>query len=284
MTAPLPSLRHGVRADLARDGLAPRKKLGQHFLVDRAALACMVEQIAPAPGVRVLEVGPGTGILTGPLLAAGATVLAVELDRGLAAALRQRQDKNLELLEADILASKTRLHPAVEAWVAAGPWVLGSNLPYDVSIPVILNCLALPTPPSLVVAMVQREAAERLCAAAGADAWGATAAVAQASGSGRIARRVPPGAFHPPPRVDSAILRWDPVRLIPPGYPAFCRALFAYRRKVLSRGLRHMGLTVEAALHACAAAGVQPQTRVETIPVADLLRLQAAVNIPETEG
>ena len=206
-------------------------------------------------------------------------MLAVEFDRGLAALVREHfAEARLELIEGDALASKTRLHPAIETGTAVGPWALIANLPYDIAIPVILNALSLPTPPQLVLATVQREAAERLCAAPGQASWGATAAVAQAAGAGRIIRRLPPGCFYPPPRVDSAILRWQPQRPLPLGFGRFCRDLFAYRRKRVVRGLRHYGLPVDRAEAVAEACAIATDARVEELSVAQLLDLHTHVS------
>jgi 16S rRNA (adenine1518-N6/adenine1519-N6)-dimethyltransferase len=288
MTAGMPASGGGVTARLtarlAEAGLAPSHRLGQNFMINPQAVEAIIVAAALLPGERILEPGPGTGLLTRPLLAAGATILAVELDHGLARLLRtdfasELAEHRLQLAEGDILDGKTALHPAAVDFAAAGPWSLVSNLPYDAAIPVILNALALPQPPRRITVTVQYEAAERLCAAPGADAWGASAAVAQAAGRGRIARRLGPSSFHPRPRVDSAILVWEPQRRLPPGFPAWLRALFAARRKVLTRALRDVGAEREAAAAAVAAAGLDPQTRVEQLAVAQLLALHAAMGV-----
>jgi len=272
--APAP-LRAALRAQLAAAGLAPRRRAGQHFMVDAGALAQLAAAVEPTADSRILEVGPGTGLLTRRLLASGADVLAVELDHGLAELLR-RELPELRLVEGDALASKSALNPAIEAFAADGPWRLCSNLPYDISIPLLLNCLALPRPPALIAVPVQLEAAERLCAAAGTSAWGASAAVAQAAGSGRIMRRLGRRSFEPPPRVDSAMLLWRSERVLPAGFSAWCRSLFAYRRKRLTRALRDHGMDRFAAERARQQADLDESRRLETLTVEELLRLQAA--------
>ena len=269
-------LRAEITATLAAAGLAPNHRLGQNFMIDPQAVACLVSEADPGSVDRVVEVGPGTGVLTRRLLGHGTPVTAVELDRGLAGVLENELvPRGLELHHGDALVGKSQLHPAIEA-AAQGRWVLAANLPYDVSIPVILNCLALPTPPVRLVVTVQLEAAERLCAESGTKAWGASAATAQAAGSGRIVRRLGPRSFHPAPRVRSAILRWDPHQVVPAGFPRWCRDLFAYRRKHVTRALRDAGASTEAASAAVATAGIEGTARFETLTVADLLRLHAA--------
>lgn len=268
--------------ELATAGLAPNHRLGQNFMIDGGAVTRLVAALDLRPGERVLEVGPGTGLLTEAILATGAQVLAIELDAGLHALLAQRHAGNpaLTLVHGDCLETKNRLHPAIRAFAEAGPWKLGANLPYDASLPLLLGCLALERPPVLGVVTVQYEAAARLCSAPGGDAWGASAVVAQASGDGRILGRLGPRSFHPQPRVDSAILRWEPRRRLPPGFPAFVRAVFASRRKVAVRALRDRGFDLATAQAACDACGLAAAARIENLTVDQLLRLHAAAGEP----
>jgi 16S rRNA (adenine1518-N6/adenine1519-N6)-dimethyltransferase len=280
-------LRQELKVRLAAAGLAPIHRLGQNFMVDEGALAKLIDGADLASGDRVVEVGPGTGLLTERMLAQGARVLAVELDQGLVGLLRQTQaaalaDGSFQLEHGDALAAKTRLHPAIEALAAEGDWALVANLPYDVSLPVILNALALPRPPRRVVVTVQYEAAQRLCSQPGSSAWGASAAVAQAAGRGHISAKLPPQCFHPRPRVDSAVLVWEPERSLPAGFPEFCRSCFAYRRKVLPRALRDHGVQRERAHAVIDACGLDPTLRLEALPVADLLALHAALTAEES--
>lgn len=270
------SLRHEIRADLAAAGCAAQRRFGQHFMVDPKALAILHSELAPDD--RVLEVGPGTGILTKRLLAGGTQVLAAELDHGLAAFLQERyapfiRSGAFELVEGDALDGKNSLHPRLIEWTNLAPWHLRSNLPYDASLPIILDALALPNPPKSLIVTIQREAAERLVSAPGSDVWGATAAVAQAAGSGRILKKLSPGSFDPPPRVDSAILSWTPTTVLPAKFGVFCKAIFAYRRKMVRGALRDIGLEAEQILAAIAASGCNPETRVEALSVVQLLAL-----------
>ena len=276
-TTVMTSLKARISLALAEEGLKPLHRLGQNFMVDERAVAALVAAAGPAPGVRVAEVGPGTGVLTERLLDAGATVLAVELDQGLTRFLtRTLVPRGLQLVHGDALATKNRLHPELEAFAAAGPWRLAANLPYDVALPVILNAVALPNPPELVVVTIQKEAAQRLASRPGEDAWGATAAVLQAAGKPVIVRLLPPGCFFPPPRVDSAILSWRPERPLPPGFGVWCREVFAYRRKVIPGALRDAGLDRRLAEEACAACAIDPLRRLESLDAPELVALFAA--------
>ena len=329
--ADIASLRASITADLRQAGLAALHSLGQHFMIDAAALTCLADTLGAQPGMRVVEIGPGTGVLTTVLLERGCQVLAVELDRGMVGLLEGKfgqtavaesrgrgvagstslqtssselgpahTDDDLgsmtgsvtdpatprprdpatavpafSLIHGDCLAAKTRLHPAIEDFAAAGPWTLGANLPYDVSIPVILNAAALPRPPAVVAVTVQLEAARRLCSRPGEAAWGASAAVLQASGIPRLVRRLPPGCFMPPPRVDSAILAWTPTSTLPAGFGAWCRKVFSFRRKVLPGALRDAGLTRMDAEAACQACGLDLTRRLQDLDAPELLALFA---------
>jgi 16S rRNA (adenine1518-N6/adenine1519-N6)-dimethyltransferase len=268
------TLKARISAALTAEGLKPLHRLGQNFMIEESAVAAMVTATAPAPGVRIVEVGPGTGVLTERFLSAGATVLAVELDQGLHGfLLRTLVPLGLQLVHGDALATKNRLHPAIEAFTAAGPWRLASNLPYDVALPVILDAVALPNPPEQVVVTIQKEAAQRLVSHPGDDAWGATAAVLQAAGTPRLTRHLSPACFFPQPRVDSAILTWLPERPLPPGFGRWCRDVFAYRRKVLPGALRDAGLPRADAEAACGACGLDPLRRLEMLSPVELVAL-----------
>jgi 16S rRNA (adenine1518-N6/adenine1519-N6)-dimethyltransferase len=273
------SLKQSVHADLAAAGCAPLHRYGQNFMIDARALDALVAALALSPGERVVEIGPGTGILTERLLAAGATVLAVEIDKGLAAHVARRfAGRDIVVEHGDALLTKNRLHPAIEAFASAGPWKLGANLPYDIALPALLCAVGLvgPTlPPVLAAVTVQWEAAQRLCAAPGAEAWGASAAVIQAAGSPSLVKRLAPASFYPQPRVDSAILTWRPLRNLPEGFSRWCRAVFAARRKVLPRALRDAGATVADATAAIAGCGLDPARRLETLSPDELSSLFA---------
>lgn len=276
------SLKQSVQADLAAAGCAPLHRFGQNFMIDAHALDALVGALELAPGDRVVEIGPGTGVLTNRLLDAGAEVLAVEIDKGLAAhVVRRFAGRRLAVEHGDALATKNRLHPAIESFAAAGPWKLGANLPYDIALPALLCAAGLEAPaapPRLAAVTVQLEAAQRLCAAPGADAWGASAAVLQAGGAPELVRRLGPGSFHPQPRVDSAILRWRHRATLPAGFSRWCRAVFAARRKVLPRALRDAGATVEDAHAALAACGLDPARRLENLSSSELLALYARLS------
>jgi 16S rRNA (adenine1518-N6/adenine1519-N6)-dimethyltransferase len=282
------SLKEDVLAALAGAGLSPLHRFGQNFMIDAAALQTLVAELALSPEVAVVEVGPGTGVLTERLLALGARVTAVEIDRGLHDLLAARfaafMPEQLTLVHGDCLETKNLLHPAISAAAATGPWRLGANLPYDVALPVLLNAAALPRPPELAVVTVQWEAAERLCARPGQDAWGASAATLQAAGLPKLLRKLPPNCFYPRPRVDSAVLRWEPVAALPAGFGRWCRAVFSSRRKVVVRALRDHGVERDAAEEACRACGIAADRRLENLDAAELLALHRVVGVNAVTG
>jgi 16S rRNA (adenine1518-N6/adenine1519-N6)-dimethyltransferase len=277
------TLRDRIIAALAGSGLAPLHRFGQNFMVDAGALEALCDEAGVAPGTHVVEIGPGTGVLTERLLDRGASVLAIEIDRGLAAHIeRSLVPRGLRLVHADALAGKNELHPAIVTF-AAEPWRLCANLPYDIAIPALLCAAALQAPaqqPDVMCATVQYEAAERLCSAPGSDAWGATAAVLQAAGTPRIVRKLSPSSFHPRPRVDSAILVWRPRGRLPVGFDRWCRRVFSARRKVVTRALRDTGLDRDLAEASCRACAIASDRRLETLTVDELLRLHAAAGAP----
>ena len=245
-----------------------KAKLGQHFLKDPAALDAIVAAAGVAAGDAVLEIGPGKGALTKPLLDAGARVTAVELDDALAAALPARAGAGaarLTVLNEDFL----RLDLAV---LGPGPWRVAGNLPYAVATP-ILQKLLLWDGWTTAALMFQKEVALRIAAATGGADYGLLALSVRARADADVAFELPPGAFAPRPKVDSAVVALK--RLARPRLAAederlfwrLAKAAFGQRRKmaagVLAHALNRPRPEVEAAF---AAAGVAAAARPEEIP------------------
>ena len=253
-----------IRKLLSERGLAARSWLGQNFLVDPALLAAIPADAGVQTGDRVLEVGPGVGSLTAPLLDAGAVVLAVELDAGLAEWLRERfaaerEDGRLRLLEADVLGPGEEFAADVERWWgrASVPRVV-SNLPYAISGPFLGRLPGRPLAGATL--LLQREVAEK---AAGAGEAGALSVRLGLAFRVRVGRRVPPAVFWPRPQVESAFLHLDPRpdglrsdedRVLRP----LLRKAFSQRRKRLLPRLGKEDARVAAALEA---AGIDPAAR-----------------------
>jgi 16S rRNA (adenine1518-N6/adenine1519-N6)-dimethyltransferase len=258
-----------LRRLLAAERLRPRKGLSQNFLTDAAALDAIVEAADLRPGDRVVEIGPGLGVLTRRLLAAGASVLAVELDAGLAAWLRRELGGVLgfELVEADAL----EVDPA--ACFPGQAFKLVANIPYHITSPLLHAFLEGERPPELTVLLVQAEVAERVAAPPGQMSY--LSVFVQNVARAEVVERVPAEAFEPAPKVGSAVLRLvrrdDPP--IPPGprrepFYRIVQAGFRQRRKMLHNGLgRELPLPAGALDAALAACEVDPQRRPQTLSV-----------------
>jgi 16S rRNA (adenine1518-N6/adenine1519-N6)-dimethyltransferase len=277
-----------LRRYLRRHSLAARKAFSQNFLIDGEVLDTIVEAASPARGRRVLEVGPGLGILTGELLRAGAAVTAVEVDRELGAHLRKRfrqpirlaerdgpSPGALHLVEADILDTEI-------ASVVTPPYDLVANLPYHITSPVLHHALGTGTPPERFVLMLQREVAERIAAPPGGMSY--LSVFVQYHADIRVLRVVPASAFEPAPEVESAIVvgATRPRRLDPETEEDFWRLVqagFRERRKmlhnVLPRQLPAVGRERFSA--ALAAAGIAPDRRPQTLGVEEWLALARAL-------
>jgi 16S rRNA (adenine1518-N6/adenine1519-N6)-dimethyltransferase len=278
-----------VRRTLRDAGLRARHSLSQNFLADPEVLEAILAEAAPAPGSRILEIGPGLGFLTGGLLDAGARVTAVELDRGLAAFLRERFDADiasgaLRLIEGDALDEDlTRLVPP--------PYDVVANLPYHVTSPILHRLLGEKPRPERLVLMVQREVAERIAAPPGGMSY--LSVFVQYHARVRIAFEVPPEAFEPEPAGRSAVIVVEPFpdddRLPSPEAEdarwRLVQAAFRERRKmlhnVLARQLPVEPVRVDAAL---TAAGIAPDRRPQTLAVGEWLELLAALGAIGPDG
>jgi 16S rRNA (adenine1518-N6/adenine1519-N6)-dimethyltransferase len=271
-----------VRRTLRAAGLRARPSMSQNFLVDPEVLEAILEEAAPAPGQRVLEIGPGLGFLTRGLLDAGARVTAVELDRGLAGFLAddlagEIDEGRLTLIQGDALDQD--LGRLLEP-----PFDVVANLPYHVTSPILHRLLGETPRPERLVLMVQREVAERIAAAPGQMSY--LSVFVPYHARVRIALTVPPSAFEPAPAVDSAVIVVEPYpdddRLpTPEAEDALWRlvqAAFRERRKmlhnVLTRQLPLEPARVDAAL---AAAGIAPDRRPQTVAVGEWLALLEAL-------
>ena len=270
--------RESLPALLKRHGLWARKSLGQHFLLDNAALDKIVAAAELTPDDTVVEIGPGPGPLTRKLADAAGRVIAVELDGRMVDLLRAEvtPGRAVEVVQGDIL--QTDLRDLVTSRGATRYKVV-ANLPYYITSAVLRHILEASLPPTRVVVLVQREVAERIVARP--PDMSLLAVSVQLFGAPRIVARVPAGAFYPPPKVDSAIVRLDvypqPAEGVTDvaGFFAVTRAGFGQKRKQLrnslSQGLRRPAADIDAALRA---AGIDPTRRAETLTLADWSRLQ----------
>ena len=275
-----------VRRTLRREGLRASHARSQNFLADPEVLQAILDLAEVAKGMRVLEIGPGLGILTGGLLAGGARVTAIELDRGLAAYLRGQlgdaiAEGRLDLIEGDALdqALPDLLPP---------PYRVVANIPYHITSPILHRFLERAPRPERLVLMVQAEVADRLAAKPGDMSY--LAVFAQYHAAVRVALRVPPEAFEPAPKVASAVVVIEPRATSALDFAdeqrlwGLVQAGFRERRKMLRNVLGrqlHAGpdgasgpfvgqARVDAAL---AAAGIAGDRRPQTLGVDDWIRL-----------
>jgi 16S rRNA (adenine1518-N6/adenine1519-N6)-dimethyltransferase len=279
-----------VRRTLKREGLRASHAKSQNFLADPDVLQAILDLAAVSPGARVLEIGPGLGILTGGLLAGGAEVTAIELDHGLAAYLRTRFEAelgsaHLRLIEGDALDQDL-------AALVPAPYRVVANLPYHITSPILHRLLGGEPAPERLVLMLQAEVADRIAAPPGQMSY--LSVFVQYHATVRVAMAVPPEAFEPAPKVASAVVELvpHPALALPREREAALWGLvqsgFRERRKmlrnVLSRQLRAgedrasgplVGQArVDAAL---ASAGIAGDRRPQTLSVADWLQLLDAL-------
>lgn len=275
-----------VRAALRTLDLRPTRGMGQNFLIDAATLATIVEAAALSRDDLVVEVGPGLGVLTWELVRRAGFTIAVELDRRLAARLRDEfAGAPLQIIEDDVL----RLPPG-ELLAAAGrqpPYKLVANLPYAITAPVLRHFLEAALPPELSVLLVQWEVAMRITATPGD--LSVLAHAVQLYAEPEIIARVPAASFYPAPAVDSAVLRLHrrPQRAVAvDDVPALFRVIkagFLQPRKQLGNalpgGLAALGVTItrEQALAALQRAGIDPMRRAETLTLAEWAALYHAL-------
>jgi 16S rRNA (adenine1518-N6/adenine1519-N6)-dimethyltransferase len=250
---PVQTLSH-IKSLLAARGIAPRHAFGQNFLHDHNQIRKLVDRSGISPGDTVLEVGPGTGALTVALIAAGARVIAAELDRDMCAIATSEAARAVELprpsgapaaheaftlVEGDCLASKHSLSPALAAALGDRPFTLVANLPYHAATPLMLNLLCdWPTCRGQFIT-IQRDVADRLMAKPSTDAYGALSVMATMLAHVSMISVLPPGCFWPAPKVTSAMVAIEPHRPRPAidthHLSAFLQRVFSMRRKQLGR-------------------------------------------------
>ena len=264
-----------LREVIARHGLNAKKSLGQNFLFDGNLLDRIARVPGPLAGQTVFEVGPGPGGLTRALLRAGARVVAVERDSRAIPALAELAavvgGERLTVIEADAMA----VDPVALAGTGAH---IVANLPYNIGTALLTDWLGGECwPPwwASLTLMFQKEVAERLVAVPGSSAYGRLSVLAQWRTTARIAFTLPPRAFVPAPKVDSAVVHIVPMSPLADASAARLAALtaaaFGQRRKMLRASLRGL----PGALEALVAEGVSPEARAETVPVAAFARAAA---------
>lgn len=252
-----------------------RRRFGQHFL-EPAWADKVVDAIAPAPGDRFLEIGPGAGALTLKLAPRVASLIAVEVDRDLAADLRRRLPANVDLVQADIL--NMDLAPLL-----ASPLRVAGNLPYNISSPILFILIEAAASGTMIDAtlMLQREVADRLTAAVNTREYGVLTILTAICADVTRLLDLPPGAFRPAPKVHSRVVRLTFKPPVVTGAPRLelermVRVMFTQRRKTILNALRpYAEAKGLAAASALSAAGLDPTRRPETFTLGELTRLAA---------
>ncbi len=275
-----------IKSALEIRGLRPSRALGQNFLIEPAHVTRLVDASGVAAGDLVLEVGPGTGVLTDVLLERGCKVVACELDRGLADLLRERYAAQASrgeftLVEGDCLQGKHGINTALVEALGTTPFKLVANLPYNAASPLMI-LLATRAHPALARELapclgqyvtIQREVAERLRAGVGTRDYGEMGVLVQAMCEVRRIALLAPGCFWPPPKIESEM-----VAIVPRGVPAtsdperlarLCRTLFTQRRKQIGSILR----SADPALLAALPPEILPMARPEALTVDQLVEL-----------
>jgi len=273
-----------VTSLLRRYGLRPRKGLGQNFLVDEAALERVVGAAEIQPEQTVLEIGPGLGGLTRLLAEQARQVVCVELDPALIPPLQEvlQPYHNVRIVQGDILDLDPSALIIAEQSGCASDYLVVANIPYYITSALMRHLLETRCPPERLVLTLQREVAERICAAAGDMSL--LALSVQVYGEPEIHAHIPAGAFYPPPKVDSAVIRVTlrPESLIPktqiPLFFRLAKAGFSQKRKTLRNALAGgMHWSSAEAAQRLVQAGIDPMRRAETLELAEWRALVAAV-------
>lgn len=255
-------------------GLQPRKRWGQNFLANKNVVNRLLAVAQVEETETVLEIGPGLGVMTGPLLDLADRVVAVEIDPLLCQYLSHRfsQKENFTLVQGDALNQDY-------SQLLTGPYLVVTNLPYNITGPLLAKLTELPQPPNRAVILVQLEVAARLTARPGTREYGALSLLIQYYWQAEVLFRVGPGNFYPPPRVDSAA-----VKMLRRPFPApprneelmfrLIRIAFSQRRKMY-KGLlaAALGLTTEEARGVLLKAGLDPDLRGETLSLLEFAAL-----------
>jgi len=268
-----------AKGTVPQEGRKP--KLGQHFLVGESAALRIIEALGNLSEATVLEIGPGRGALTALLAARGRRIIAVELDRVLAAQLRMKfaTYSNVEIIEGDILKIELdtvfgpkpgTLRPGLN--FAPEPAYVVGNLPYYITSDILLRLLEYHRYFSTIVIMVQKEVADRLAASPGSRDYGLLSATAQLYARVEKLFTLPPAAFSPPPKVHSSVVRLiveprlETLKVPEAEFISFLKLSFGQKRKTLWNNLKTQ-YDQEALRAALAKSGVKPTVRAEALPL-----------------
>jgi len=268
------------RALLRQFGYKPKKRFGQHFLIDAGAaarIARLVCESPPAEDFSVFEIGPGTGSLTDALVRLRLRVTAIEIDSAMVGILRAQPElQAAQIVHADALTFDYASETSGKSWRVTG------NLPYNIATPLVLRFIEMPSGPERIVVMVQRDVAQRFCAEPATAAYGSLTVAVQYAMHVEIALVLPPSAFYPRPKVESAVVvlrrreRNDVSVHDENWFLQVVRAAFAYRRKTLANTL-WLALGIERPVTAAALRELDLDTEIrgEQLTLDDFARLAA---------
>jgi 16S rRNA (adenine1518-N6/adenine1519-N6)-dimethyltransferase len=251
-----------------------KKQFGQHFLHDPGLIRRIVQAIAPKPGERLVEIGPGEGAITLPLLREHGRLTVIELDRDLIPRIQTaaRDLGELEVIHADVLTVDfTQI-------AAGGNLRLVGNLPYNISSPILFHCLDHAAAITDMHFMLQKEVVDRMAADPGSKVYGRLSVMLQLYCTVEPLLKVPPGAFNPPPKVDSAVVRMTPLPAErrhdadPALVERVVRHAFGQRRKTLSNALHGVATSEQIR-----AAGIDPKERAEQLAPLEFVAIAKVV-------
>ncbi len=272
-----------IKDILSRHGFTFSKALGQNFLINPSVCPRMASCSGAGKGVGVIEVGPGIGVLTNELCQLADKVVAVELDKRLLPVLDETlaEYDNVKVVNADVL--ELDLNQLIKDEFDGLEVVVCANLPYYITSPVIMKLLEDRLPISAITVMVQKEAAQRICAEVGSRMSGAVTVSVNYYAKPQMLFGVSAGSFMPAPKVDSAVIRLDilkepPVQADEGLFFAVVRAAFSQRRKVISNSLSAgLGKSKEEILAVLEAANVLPTARAEKLSLEDFAAIANAI-------
>lgn len=273
-----------IKELLSRHGFSFSKALGQNFLVNPTVCPRMAESSGAGQGVGVLEIGPGIGVLTQELCQLADKVVAVELDKRLLPVLDETlaEFDNIKIVNADVL--KLDLNRLIAEEFDGLEVVVCANLPYYITSPVIMKLLEDRLPVTAVTVMVQKEAAQRICAPVGSRESGAVTVSVNYYAKPELLFHVSAGSFMPAPKVDSAVIRLDilqepPVDCDRAAFFRVVKAAFSQRRKVIANSLSAgLGISKSNAAALLEQAGIAPNDRAEQLSLQDFAAIARQLN------